>query len=66
MSRKIMLPSRIFFFIAIFAELAFGLYVLMDWGLDYGWIGIILIVLGLALFTAFFSKVMTKKQETPL
>ncbi len=55
--------SRIIFLIAIFLELAFGLYVLMDWGIAYGWIGIILIVSGLGVFTAFFNRVMTKNRE---
>lgn len=63
MSPRRISPNRIFFFIAIFIELAFGLYALMDWGLAYGWIGIILIVSGLGVFTIFFNRVMTKRPE---
>lgn len=63
MSPRKMSLNRIVFLIAIFFVLAFGLYVLTNWGFAYGWIGIILVISGLGVFTIFFSRVMTKNPE---
>jgi hypothetical protein len=63
MSPRSVSMNKLVFFIAIIIDVVFGLYVLLDWGLAYGWIGIILIVSGLGVFTAFFNRILAKSTE---
>ena len=63
MSPKRMPAGRLLFFVAIFAVLAFGIYVLMTWGFHYGWIGIAFVVSGLSIFVAFFDTIAKPREE---
>jgi multisubunit Na+/H+ antiporter MnhG subunit len=50
--------EKLAFFCGIFCLIGVGIYALTSWGPVNGWIGIVLVLSGLVIFTAFFNRIL--------